>query len=193
MTTQPKPTSYGWGKIVHIMSTILHTGPSSPAEHWIHELAKYARRDPSALYITFSPSTLKEGFRISNSVFPTCPDFFPDVCELIDMLPIKNGDVVERSLLIDLLKEAAKEIGCRWWGCLREMAGVMFGVVHAGLIERRESEEKELAGMFGRLDVGDEVGEMGRLFDAVKIGEEERSVLERCAEAVGEGVLSRND
>jgi hypothetical protein len=132
----------GWGKIYQRAQTILSESPRNPTEWWIYELAKTVRKDDDAISLNFSESTLLEGFSISTDVFPACNQFFDDVCNLITMLPIKNGELIQRKLLIDLIFEAARECGTVWWYNLRERAAVVFGVMHACMIQRQAEIDK---------------------------------------------------
>jgi hypothetical protein len=171
MPLSTKIQAMGWGKIYHRTQTILFEGPSNPTEWWIYELAKTVREHPDAITTVFSASTLCEGFAISKDVFPTCDEFFNDVCGLITMLPIKDDDQIERRLLIDLLAEAARQCGTAWWYNLRERAALLFGVMHACMIERRaeaRKKEDELGDLMGAMSLENkEIAVMNELVGAL--------------------------
>lgn len=149
----------GWGKILNRTQTILSSGPQNPAEWWIYELAKTVRQDSDATSLTFSSATLLEAFSISKDVFPTCSQFSDDVRSLIGMLPIKEAEPIQRRLLIDLLIEAARQCETIWWYAMRERAALLFGVMHACMIERRaeiNEEDNKLASLVGDMSLDNE-------------------------------------
>ena len=105
----------------------------------------------------FQASILQKGFEASCLVFPPAPGFLADVCRLIMMLPVKIGTVIERTLLIDLLREAARECNMQWWDHTRENAAIVFGVMHACMIYRHldaeEKDDNELSDVMGRINL----------------------------------------
>ena len=149
----------GWGGIVQRMQIILVDGPQNPSEFWLHELAKTARKDEDATSMIFSASTLVQGFSMSEEVFPTCLEFFDDVCSLINMLPIKDGEQIDRKLLHELLIETARECGTTWWFAMRERVALLFGIMHACAIQRRaltKTTEDELADLVNGLNLNND-------------------------------------
>ena len=166
----------GLGQIYQRSQNILSDGPQNPAEWWIYELAKTVRKDEDAVSLSFSEDTLLEGFSISKDVFPACPQFFDDMCSLITMLPIKEGEQIHRALLVDLLFEAARECGTIWWYNMRERAAVLFGVMHACMIQRRaeiNKTEDELAILVSGMDLDNEdfaiMSELAGSLDVLKL------------------------
>ena len=163
LTTTPSHAAHINHFITAHLHRIFYHSPATPAESWIHEYAMYLRHDPSSLTLRFQCSILQKGFEASALVFPPAPGFLADVCYLITMLPIRAGEVIERKLLIDLLKEAARECGMEWWDRMREGYGVVYGIMHAGMIMKGIGEdrkaESEVSEVLGKMGLGEGEGE----------------------------------
>ncbi|KAF2448256.1 hypothetical protein P171DRAFT_481338 [Karstenula rhodostoma CBS 690.94] len=156
-TTTPCHAAQIHHRILSQVKSILFNGPTSPGEAWIYEYAKCIRGDLDARNMKFQVSILQKGFEASSLVFPPAPGFLHDVCQLIAMLPLKVGTVIERKLVIDLLLEAARQCNMAWWDSTREVSAVVFGVVHACMIYRHLEAEKqgdaELGMIMGKMDL----------------------------------------
>ncbi|KAF9737576.1 hypothetical protein PMIN06_007820 [Paraphaeosphaeria minitans] len=142
-TTTPCHAAQINHRILNQVKYLLFNGPTSHTEAWIYEYAKYLRGDWDARYVKFQVSILQKGFEASSLVFPPAPGFLRDVCQLITMLPMKAGTVIERKLLMELLLEAARECNMAWWNSTRELAAVMYGVMHAYMIYRHLQAKKQ--------------------------------------------------
>jgi hypothetical protein len=172
----PNAFTQTWTRMLHIH----HYGPSHPREWWIHELMLYLSSHPTAISTPFDASALALGFRLILPSFPTLSArFFADITSLIHMLPIRDGDVIERKLLMELLLRAAKECGMDWWSGFWEQGAVLFGVNYACMLQRRCGGEtgnwntkgtgyEEVADMLGKMD-GKEVERklMGQVWEGL--------------------------
>lgn len=104
-----------------------------------------ARKDPQgdtdALYFTFSLPILQLGFAMVYSSFlPGSHSFNADVQHLLPMLSMCEGVEVERKVLVKCFVEAAKQCGMDWCGNWRDRAALLFGVIHASMIQRRRAD-----------------------------------------------------
>ncbi|KAJ4363564.1 hypothetical protein N0V83_009860 [Neocucurbitaria cava] len=130
----------------------------------------YAARHPSALTFSFSLSILQLGFKMSQKVFPPGSlNFKADIEHLLPLLPVKEGEVVRTDTLMEVIVQAARELGMEWWNHFRERAGVVFGVMHAGMIQRKWKEY--------RMDDG-----VSEALGSMELGMDEGAVFERLAE-----------
>ncbi|KAF2794652.1 hypothetical protein K505DRAFT_336760 [Melanomma pulvis-pyrius CBS 109.77] len=148
-------TSTLWQRRLHILTD----GPSDPTEWWIYELLKYLRRDADALILPFDVSALWLGYALIKTAFKTDTTFFPDIFNLVAMLPIKNGEKVEKKVMVELVLTAARECGMDWWHESRERMAVFMGIMLAGMILRRIGkggtvEDETLGALMGGLDLG---------------------------------------
>lgn len=138
---------------------ILTDDPSDPNEWWIYELLKYLRGDADALILTFDVSALWLGYSLIKTAFPTDTTFFPDIFNLIAMLPIKNDEKVEKKVMVELVLTAARECGMDWWHESRERMAVFMGIMLAGMVLRRigkdgNVEDEKLGELMGKVDLG---------------------------------------
>ena len=168
---RPKPrTTWSMYEIWTRLQTILSEGPSAPFEWWIHELAKYAANDADALYFTFHLPTLQLGFRMLKAVWPPGSlNFLADMEHLLPLLPIREGEQVQRKVLVELVIQAGRELEMDWCDNMRDRAAVLFGLTHACMIQRRR---EELEG-----DDGVSAG-----LEEMELGRDDGAVLNRLAD-----------
>ncbi|KAF1847506.1 uncharacterized protein K460DRAFT_352636 [Cucurbitaria berberidis CBS 394.84] len=168
---RPRPRSTWSLYEIHMrLQTILADGPSAPSEWWIHELAKHAAQDADALCFTFHVPTLQLGFSMLMDVFPPGSlNFRADVEHLLPLLPIREGEDVQRVLLIEVILYAARELRMDWWDHARSRMALVFGVMHACMIQRKREEFRTDDGVsrgLGKMELGrDESALLDRLAD----------------------------
>ncbi|KAF1997095.1 hypothetical protein P154DRAFT_579211 [Amniculicola lignicola CBS 123094] len=164
-----------WNQCVSIM----HNGPSTPADDFIYELMKTTEqplfaRSPSFTTLTFSQLDLFFGFHILQSkVQVDYPNFWLDMYTLTKTLGYEDGDEVGRIELVDEFVEEARRRGMAWVQGRMEPGMVMFGVVETCVIQRRRRNAQ--------------MEELGRLMAKMELAEE-KDVLEGLAEQLGEGL-----
>jgi hypothetical protein len=155
------------------ITTIFTSGPRIPVDWLILELFKTLSGDSDATSLTFTPATLVQAFQQTKGV---CTQFVDDICSLIAMLPIKEGDVVNRILFKDLLIEAARECEFSWWSATPERSAVLTGIMYACMSQRsteKDEADSDLADMVGSLSLNKEdaaiVAELAESLDALKL------------------------
>jgi hypothetical protein len=131
--------------ILEKWKAVLNDGPTTADDWWVYELMKFVRQDPDAKYMIFDAALLKRSIYATLHVHTRLPipaDFAPDVWNLVSMLPIKQREQIERRLLVDLMMEAARELGRRWY--MEKMARPAIGaaILHTCMIQRYSSSEQ---------------------------------------------------
>jgi hypothetical protein len=155
------------------ITTILTSGPWIPVDWLILELFKTLKGDSDATSLTFTSATLVQAFQLTKGV---CTRFVDDVCSLIAILPIKEGEIVNRILLKDLLIEAARECEFSWWSATPERSAVLTGIMYACVIQRsteKHEVDSDLSDLMGSVSLNDEdsaiVAELAGPLDGLKI------------------------
>ena len=111
------------------------------------------------------------------SVFPVgSKNFHTDIAHMITLVPVKHGEQVGIRVLQEFMIAAAVQLEMDWWGGFRERAAVLFGIVHACLVQRRKGEEME-----------EKVGLAERLGEMV-IGKTDDDIVGKLADALAEGL-----
>jgi hypothetical protein len=105
------PASAAWWQ--HQIS-ILSDGPSHPGEWWLYELMQFYSGSPGFTTISFDVSILSFAFYWLGTIVPTRTTLFLDIFDLIAILPLRSGEVVEKKLLLDLLLTARRELKMYW-------------------------------------------------------------------------------
>jgi hypothetical protein len=142
----------------HLLS-IVSDGPSHSGEWWLHKILQFFSGSPGYTTISFDVSALWLAFSLLKSNISTHTTLFSDIFNLITMLPIRHGEVVEKKLLLDLVLAAEKELEMRWWCELEERMAVFLGIMLAGFILRRvglgrTEDEEELVSLMEQVDLG---------------------------------------
>lgn len=139
------------------MQKIVHDGPVTASDWRTYELLKWARRDLDAKYITFSGSNLTRSICLKEYAFTV--EFCREMESLIQMLPITDGQNVERDVLMDLICEAAKQCGMSWSGEAWARSAIVFGIMEACAVERRNvrmQDTEELGHLMAGTDLNDQ-------------------------------------
>jgi hypothetical protein len=137
---------------------IFSDGPSHSDEWLLHEILQFFSSSTGYTTISFDTSALWLASSLLKSNIFTHTILFSDIFNLITLLPIRHGEVVEKKLLLDLVLAAEKELGMRWWCELEERMAVFLGIMLAGLILRRvgsgrTEDEDELVSLMGQVDL----------------------------------------
>ncbi|CAO2651534.1 Nn.00g041040.m01.CDS01 [Neocucurbitaria sp. VM-36] len=107
---------------------------------------------------------------MADTVFPPGSQNFKDDIEyLLPLLPMREGEDVQREVMLEVIVQAGRELEMDWVDNLRDRAGILFGVVHACMVQR------------GRRDFGIDDGISAGL-EQLGLERDEGAVFERLAD-----------
>jgi hypothetical protein len=154
-STSALPAAFvkSWAKL----QRVLQDGPLTEGDWIPYEIMKTARGDADAKYMKFDIIVLLPCLLERDEQLSLSPEFCADIGHLLRMLPIKDGEDIDRRLLIDLILEAAKQCGMQWCSCAQSRAVIWLGIMHACSLVRRgyfDNSDEELGTLMSKTNLG---------------------------------------
>jgi hypothetical protein len=162
--------------------SILSDGPSNSGEWWLYEFMQFYSGSPGFTTISFDVSALWLAFSLLGTRVPTRTTLFPDIFDLITILPLRSGEMVEKKLLLDLLLAAGRELKMYWWREPKERMVVFWGIMLAGLVLHRVGsgttrEDEELVSLMGQVDLS--IAEDAKIIEELEVTWKRSLMIER--------------